>query len=77
MFEEDADADIASAETQLARLPPEPEEKKTCPVRKPLLAHLPREETVIKPESSTCPDCGQPLRHIRDEISERLDYIPA
>ncbi|EDH0695784.1 hypothetical protein QF91_004934 [Salmonella enterica subsp. salamae] len=24
-----------------------------------------------------CPDCGQPLRHILDEISERLEYIPA
>ncbi|ECE1537021.1 IS66 family transposase, partial [Salmonella enterica] len=36
-----------------------------------------REETVIGPDSCACPDCGQPLRHIRDEISERLDYIPA
>ncbi|HED5898382.1 TPA: IS66 family transposase [Salmonella enterica] len=77
LFEEDADADIASAETQLARLLPETEEKKACPARKPLPAHLPREDTVIRPESGTCPDCGQPLRHIRDEISERLDYIPA
>lgn len=24
-----------------------------------------------------CPDCGQPLRHILDEISERLEYIQA
>ncbi len=75
LFEEDAD--IASAETQLARLLPETEEKKARPARKPLPEHLPREETVIRPESATCPDCGQPLRHIRDEISERLDYIPA
>ncbi|EAU9418601.1 hypothetical protein DP152_21130 [Salmonella enterica subsp. enterica serovar Typhimurium] len=22
-------------------------------------------------------ECGHPLRHIRDEIRERLDYIPA
>lgn len=33
LFEEDADADITAAETQLARLLPEVEEKKTCPVR--------------------------------------------
>ncbi|ELF1550381.1 transposase [Salmonella enterica] len=77
LFEEDADADIASAETQLARLLPEPEEKKARPVRKILPEHLVREETVIGPDSCACPDCGQPLRHIRDEISERLDYIPA
>lgn len=35
LFEEDADADIASAETQLARLLPEAEEKKARPARKP------------------------------------------
>ncbi|EEI0565007.1 IS66 family transposase, partial [Salmonella enterica] len=40
LFEEDADADIASAETQLARLLPEPEEKKARPVRKILPEHL-------------------------------------
>ncbi|OXU08825.1 hypothetical protein B9P84_26945 [Citrobacter braakii] len=77
LFEEDADADIASAQAQLARLLPEPEEKKTCPIRQPLPAHLPRKETVIRPHACACPDCGQLLRHIRDEISERLDYIPA
>lgn len=39
LFEEDVDADIASAETQLARLLPETEEKKARPARKPLPAN--------------------------------------
>ncbi|HCL5071374.1 TPA: hypothetical protein N2F43_000593 [Salmonella enterica] len=41
---------------QLARLLPEPEEKKTCPIRKPLPSHLQREETVIRPDACACPD---------------------
>lgn len=77
LFEEDADTDIAVAEAQLARLVPEAKEDKARPARKPLPEHLPREETVIRPGSCLCPDCGHPLRHIRDEISERLDYVPA
>ncbi|EMK7036528.1 IS66 family transposase zinc-finger binding domain-containing protein [Salmonella enterica subsp. enterica] len=67
--------DIASTETQLACLLSELEEKQTSLVRKPLPTYLPREETVIKPDSCAYPDCGQPLHHIRDEISERLDYV--
>lgn len=77
LFEEDANTDIAVAEAQLARLLPEAGEEKARPASKPLPEHLPREEIVIRPESCACPDCGHPLRRIRDEISERLDYIPA
>ncbi|EAZ0462503.1 IS66 family transposase, partial [Salmonella enterica] len=77
LFEEDADTDIAVAEAQLARLLPEEKEEKARPARKPLPSHLPREETTIRPDSCACPGCGHPLRHIRDEISERLDYVPA
>ncbi|EKG3927214.1 IS66 family transposase, partial [Salmonella enterica] len=77
LFEEDADTDIAVAEAQLARLLPEEKEEKARPARKPLPSHLPREETTIRPDSTTCPDCSHPLRHIRDEISEQLDYVPA
>lgn len=65
------------AEAQLAHLLPEAGEEKARPARKPLPEHLPREEIVIRPESCACPDCGHPLRRIRDKISERLDYIPA
>jgi len=41
-----------------------------------LPAHLSREEVVIEPESKTCP-CGCALHVIGEDVSERLDRIPA
>jgi transposase len=41
-----------------------------------LPAHLPREEVVIEPESKVCP-CGCTLHVIGEDVSERLDRIPA
>lgn len=42
-----------------------------------LPAHLPREEVVIEPPSTTCPCCGGDLHVISEDRSERLDKIPA
>ncbi len=42
-----------------------------------LPAHLPREEIVIEPESKACPCCGGALHIIGEDVSERLDRIPA
>ena len=76
LFEEDVDADIAAVEAQLDRLLPA--EEKAAPARKPLPAHLPRVTKTIEPASAeSCPDCQGALRHIRDEVSEKLEYIPA
>ena len=38
--------------------------------------HLPRIEEVIEPESTTC-DCGHERHVIGEDISERLDIVPA
>lgn len=79
MFDEDIDAaDAADIEQQLATLLPEPKATKP-PVakRQPLPPELPREEVRLAPASDSCPDCGHTLRFIRDEISERLEYVPA
>ena len=42
-----------------------------------LPSHLPREEIVIEPPSTTCPCCGNDLHVIGEDRSERLDKIPA
>ena len=42
-----------------------------------LPAHLPREEVVIEPEAKVCPCCGGKLHVIGEDVSERLDKIPA
>ena len=80
LFEEDVDADIAEISAHLDKLLPQTgdEEKTTTrPVRKPLPSHLPRAEKVIPPTEERCPDCDAPLHFIRDEVSEKLEYIPA
>ncbi|EKG4842724.1 IS66 family transposase [Escherichia coli] len=80
LFEEDVDADIAEISAHLDKLLPQTgdEEKTTTrPVRKPLPSPLPRAEKVIPPAEERCPDCDAPLHFIRDEVSEKLEYIPA
>lgn len=42
-----------------------------------LPAHLPREEITIVPETTACPCCGGALHVIGEDVSERLDRIPA
>jgi transposase len=42
-----------------------------------LPAHLPREEVVVEPEEKTCPCCGGALHVIGEDVSERLDKVPA
>ncbi|MDX2289108.1 MAG: IS66 family transposase [Hyphomicrobiaceae bacterium] len=42
-----------------------------------LPTHLPREEIVIEPEAKACPCCGGALHVIGEDVSERLDKIPA
>lgn len=39
--------------------------------------HLPREEVVIEPEAEACPCCGGALHVIGEDVSERLDKVPA
>lgn len=82
LFEEDVEADISALTANLEKLlPPSTEENEKTPrsraVRKPLPAQLPRVEKVIQPVTEHCPECDEPLHHIRDAVSEKLEYIPA
>lgn len=42
-----------------------------------LPAHLPRIEAVVDIESRTCPCCSGTLHRIGEDVSERLDVVPA
>jgi transposase len=42
-----------------------------------LPAHLPRVERIVDVESPTCPCCSGPLHRIGEDVSERLDIVPA
>lgn len=49
------------------------------PKREPLPPHLPRVDQRIEPEDTHCPtpECGQAMVRVGEDISERLDIIPA
>jgi transposase len=42
-----------------------------------LPAHLPRIETVVDIADRACPCCAAPLHRIGEDVSERLDVVPA
>lgn len=82
LADEDAASDEADITRQLSDLLPPKEKTGKKPVRQLLPAHLPREETVLAPETGPgdghpCPGCGAAMRHIRDEVNEVLEYVPA
>ncbi|KEY60170.1 transposase [Serratia sp. DD3] len=78
LLDEDSETDISALEAELEKtLPAAPLATVNKPKRQALPAHLPREEIRLEPDSTNCPQCGDPLRFLRDEINEILDYIPA
>ena len=92
LFDETCAADQASLEAQLAALQPAPAEGsgaapdqqphglKACqPKREALPPHLPRVDQRVEPEDTNCPapECGQPMVRVGEDISERLDIVPA
>jgi transposase len=50
---------------------------KAKPVRRPLPEHLPRETRTYAPQQESCPQCGGELRHLGEDVSEMLEYVPA
>ena len=88
LFEETLAEDEASLREQLERLRREaaaadsnskPKTPPRQPRRQPLPAHLRRVEHHHEPESTDCaePGCGRAMTRIGEDISERLDIVPA
>ena len=46
------------------------------PARRPLPAHLRREVQTYLPQQKACPDCGGELKHLGEDVSEILEYVP-
>ena len=84
LFEETLAADQASLEAQLEALQAQPgaqgEPAAVAPRRQPkrqaLPEHLQRVEHRHEPENTTC-DCGQPMVRVGEDVSEKLDIVPA
>ena len=87
LFEETVLEDEASLQAQLAALqaglpetpPKAAKAQRLQPRRQALPEHLERVEHHHEPEDTRCPtpECGRPMQRIGQDVSERLDIIPA
>ena len=74
---------LEDLQTNQAAAPPQPAPgpslsiKAARPARRPLPEHLPRETQRHEPQQQACPDCGGTLRHLGEDVSEMLEYVPA
>jgi transposase len=79
LFDEAVDGDIAAIDEQLAALqatlPPRPEGEKKSPKRAALPDRLPRRDVSHEPDNTTC-GCGEAMRRVGEDVSEKLDYTP-
>ncbi|MEM5788204.1 MAG: IS66 family transposase zinc-finger binding domain-containing protein, partial [Syntrophobacteraceae bacterium] len=71
----EAESLVAEEKTEPVTVPGYARQK---PKRKPLPQYLPRVEVIhdIDDEEKVC-ECGEPLSRIGEEVSEKLDIIPA
>ena len=53
-----------------------PIKERIHPVRRALLAALPR-ETIVHAPACRCPDCGGELRALGEDVAEVLEYVPS
>lgn len=76
------DSEQEAAASQAASEQKHPAERKVRAARRrtnrgKLPAHLPRIETVVDVERTTCRCCAGTLHRIGEDVSERLDVVPA
>ena len=74
---EDLETRRAESAPLLEKLLPQAAEEQSKPARRPLPEHLPRETRTIAPKQEACPDCGGALKHLGEDVSEILEYVPA
>jgi transposase len=67
--------DLECSVTQLSPRAASPAPPKNKPVRKPLPAHLPREQ-IVHAAACACPDCGGALKPAGEDVAEMIEWIP-
>src|ERR1700686_5299909 len=71
--------DLEAAEGAAPAAAPVPETVREKSTRRPLPAHLPRENVLHEPlpsKACTCPACGGTMRLLGEDVAELLEYIP-
>lgn len=69
---EEAESTATRSRVETPDATPEAKQQST---RKPLPGHLPREVVVLAP-GETCEQCGGALRHLGEDVSKTLEYVP-
>ena len=77
--EADLEAQLAALQAALPKTPTAPKAPPRRPRRQALPGHLRRVEHHHEPDDTTCmtADCGQAMTRVGEDISERLDIVPA
>ena len=77
--EADLEAQLAALQAALPKMQAKPKATPRRPRRQALPDHLRRVEHHHEPEDTNCttPDCGQPMTRVGEDVSERLDIVPA
>ena len=77
--EADLEAQLAALQAALPKTQAKPKAAPRRPRRQALPDHLRRVEHHHEPEDTTCTtaDCGQAMTRVGEDISERLDIVPA
>jgi hypothetical protein len=70
------DLEAATSPAPPKGVPPAATTTDNKPARRPLPASLPRVTRTHAPRHETCPDCGGALRHLGEDVSEMLEYVP-
>lgn len=66
-----------TADSPTSSLPDESAAKPRTRKRKPFPETLPRDTVTHAPEGDCCPDCGGRFKHLGEDVSEMLEYVPA
>jgi transposase len=77
--EADLEAQLAALQAALPKTPAAPKAPRRRPRREALPDHLRRVEHHHEPEDTHCTtaECGRPMTRVGEDISERLDIVPA
>ena len=72
-------AQLVALQAAMPELPKPPKAAPRQPRRQALPEHLRRVEHRHEPENTICatPGCGQPMQRIGEDVSEKLDIVPA
>ncbi len=72
-------AQLAALQAKLPRTPTAPTDAPRRPRRQALPEQLQRVEHRHEPADTTCANagCGQPMQRVGEDVSEKLDIIPA